>query len=165
DLANDLGNLAQRVLSMVQRYCEGRVPKAGPPTAADKALLGSAQGLLPKLRAEYAVPAYHRALDHLWAVVADANRYVDEQAPWALRKSDPARCDTVLQVLCETIRHLGILIQPVMPGAMAKLLDQLAIPADQRDFAALISAPLAAGVQLPKPEGVFPRYVEEGAAG
>ena len=109
DLANDLGNLAQRVLSMVQRYCEGRVPKAGALTEADKTLLGSAQALLPKLRAEYAVPAYHRALDHLWAVVADANRYVDEQAPWALRKSDPARCDTVLYVLAETIRHLGIL--------------------------------------------------------
>src|SRR6185312_1631011 len=160
DLANDLGNLAQRVLSMVQRYCEGRVPKAGALTEADKTLLGSAQALLPKLRAEYAVPAYHRALDHLWAVVADANRYVDEQAPWALRKSDPARCDTVLYVLAETIRHLGILIQPVMPGSMAKMLDQLAIPADKRDFASLAASPLAAGAALPKPEGVFPRYID-----
>src|SRR5579862_8219667 len=135
DLANGLGNLAQRVLSMIQRYCEGRVPKAGAFTAADEALLGAARGLLPKLRQEYAVPAYHRALDHLWAVVGDANRYVDEQAPWGLRKSDPARCDTVLYVLAETIRHLGILIQPVMPTSAAKMLDQLAVPATQRDFA------------------------------
>jgi methionyl-tRNA synthetase len=136
------------------------VPKAGALTDADKTLLGSAQSLLPKLRAEYAVPAYHRALDHLWAVVADANRYVDEQAPWALRKSDPARCDTVLYVLAETIRHLGILIQPVMPGSMAKMLDQLAIPADKRDFASLAASPLAAGMALPKPEGVFPRHID-----
>jgi methionyl-tRNA synthetase len=161
DLANDLGNLAQRVLSMIQRYGEGRVPKAGALAAADEVLLGAARDLLPKLRAEYSVPAYHRALDHLWALVGDANRYVDEQAPWALRKNDPARCDTVLYVLAETIRHLGILIQPVMPTSAAKLLDQLALPPDQRDFAALATHPLASGTQLPKPEGVFPRYVEE----
>jgi methionyl-tRNA synthetase len=161
DLANDLGNLAQRVLSMVQRYCEGRVPKPGSLSAADETLLGAARGLLPKLRAEYAVPAYHRALDHVWAVVADANRYVDDQAPWALRKSDPARCDTVLYVLAESIRHLAILIQPVMPTSAGKMLDQLALPAGQRDFAALAAHPLSAGTSLPKPEGVFPRYVDD----
>jgi methionyl-tRNA synthetase len=161
DLANDLGNLAQRVLSMIQRYCEGRVPKPGALTPADEALLFVALGLLPNLRTEFAVPAYHRALEQLWTVVGHANRYVDEQAPWALRKTDPARCDTVLYVLAETIRHLGILIQPFMPGSMAKLLDQLALPPDQRDFPALASHPLASGTALPKPEGVFPRYVEE----
>ncbi|HEX4113684.1 MAG TPA: methionine--tRNA ligase, partial [Stellaceae bacterium] len=128
--------------------------------AADETLLGAARGLLPKLRTEYAVPAYHRALDHLWGVVGDANRYVDEQAPWALRKTDPARCDTVLYVLAETIRHLAILIQPVMPTSAGKMLDQLALSASQRDFAALGAHPLATGTQLPKPEGVFPRYVE-----
>jgi methionyl-tRNA synthetase len=160
DLANDLGNLAQRVLSMLQRYCEGRVPKAGALTAADETLLGAARGLLAKLRAEYAVPAYHRALDHLWAVVGDANRYVDEQAPWNLSKNDPARCGTVLYVLAETIRYLAILVQPVMPGSAAKLLDQLTIPATARDFAALAAHPLEAGIALPAPQGVFPRYTE-----
>ncbi|HEY5210463.1 MAG TPA: methionine--tRNA ligase [Stellaceae bacterium] len=162
DLANDLGNLAQRVLTMVQRYCEGRVPAPGPFTAPDQALLGAARALLAALRVEYAVPAYHRALEQIWVVVGDANRYVDEQAPWALRKSEPARCDTVLYVLADTIRHLAILVQPMMPGSMTKLLDQLAVPPDRRDFAALAASPLVAGTMLPKPKGIFPRYVEEG---
>jgi methionyl-tRNA synthetase len=160
DLANDLGNLAQRVLSMIQRYCGGTVPAAGPLSAADAALLDAAHGLLAKLREEIAVPAYHRALDHLWAVVSEANRYVDEQAPWALDKNDPPRRDTALYVLAETIRHLAILIRPFMPTSMAKLLDQLAIPPGEREFAALTARSLAPGTLLPKPEGVFPRYVE-----
>lgn len=163
DLANDLGNLAQRVLSMIQRYCAGRVPVAGALEPADNALLGTAGGLLEKLRTEYAVPAYHRVLDHLWEVVSAANRYVDEQAPWALNRSDPSRGDTVLYVLAETIRHLAILLQPVMPTSAARMLDQLAVPPDQRDFAALLAHRVVTGTELPKPEGVFPRYVEESA--
>ncbi len=71
---------------------------------------------------------------------------------------------TVLYVLAETIRHLAILVQPVVPQAAAKLLDQLAVPAESRDFAALGSAAAGAGHRLPKPEGIFPRYVEAPAA-
>ena len=162
DLANDFGNLAQRVLSMINRNCEGRLPEPGPLAAADDALLAAASGLHAKLRAEFAEQAFHRALETLWQVVGEANRYVDEQAPWALRKTDPARMATVLYVLAETIRHLAILTQPVVPQSAAKLLDQLAVPAEARDFAAL-ARPLVPGTQLPKPEGIFPRYVEEGA--
>jgi methionyl-tRNA synthetase len=92
-------------------------------------------------------------------VIGDANRYVDEQAPWALRKTDPARMGTVLYVLAETIRHLAILAQPVMPTAAGKLLDQLAVPEGARDFASLDSS-LKVGMQLPKPEGIFPRRTD-----
>jgi methionyl-tRNA synthetase len=161
DLANDLGNLAQRVLSMIQRYCEGRVPRPATFAASDEALLGAARGLLTRLRQEFAIPAYHRALDHLWEVVGDANRYVDEEAPWALNKSDPGRRDTVLYVLVETIRHLAILIQPIMPGSADKLLSQLSVGPDARDFAALGARPLRPEMALPRPEGVFPRHVED----
>jgi methionyl-tRNA synthetase len=160
DLANDFGNLAQRVLSLINRNAEARVPVPGPLAAADEALLGAARGLLGKLRAEFAEQAFHRALEHLWQVVGEANRYVDEMAPWALRKTDPARMATVLYVLAETLRHLAILVQPVVPQAAGKLLDQLAVPADRRDFAAL-AQPIVPGAELPKPEGIFPRYVEE----
>jgi methionyl-tRNA synthetase len=159
DLANDFGNLAQRVLAMVNRNCEGRLPAPGPFAAADDTLLAAAQGLLTKLRAEFAEQAFHRALEAVWQVVSDANRYVDEQAPWALRKTDPKRMGTVLYVLAETLRHLAILVQPVVPGAAAKLLDELAARTDERNFAAL-ARPLAPGTTLPKPEGIFPRYVE-----
>jgi methionyl-tRNA synthetase len=160
DLANDFGNLAQRVLSMINRNCDAKVPQPGALTPADQALLDAAKSLHAKLRAEFAEQAFHRALEALWQVVGDANRYVDEQAPWALRKTDPKRMETVLYVLAETLRHLAILVQPVVPQAAAKLLDQLAVPPERRDFAALAATPLAPGTALPKPVGVFPRYVE-----
>ena len=95
--------------------------------------------------------------------MGDANRYVDAMAPWGLRRTDPARMGTVLYVLAETIRHLAILAQPVVPAAASRMLDQLAQPANARDFAALAAHPLAAGITLPKPQGIFPRYVEEEA--
>jgi methionyl-tRNA synthetase len=163
DLANDLGNLAQRVLSMINRNCEGRVPQPGTLTAADETLLASARGLLPRVRAEFADQSFHRGLEAIWQVVGEANRYVDEQAPWALAKSDRARMATVLHTLGETIRHIAILVQPIVPQAAAKLLDQLAIAAEARDFAALSSQTLRPGAALPKPVGIFPRHIEDRA--
>ena len=165
DLANDFGNLAQRVLSMINKNCAAAVPQPGAYAAADQTLLGSAHALLPKLRAEFSQQAFHRGLDAIWQVIGDANRYVDEQAPWALRKNDPPRMATVLYVLAETVRHLAILAQPVVPASAARLLDQLAVPADARSFAALgEGGALVPGTALPKPAGVFPRFVEETAA-
>jgi methionyl-tRNA synthetase len=106
---------------------------------------------------------FHTALTDLWEVVGRSNRYVDEQAPWALRTSDPARMATVLWVLAETIRHLAILAQPVIPAASSRMLDQLAVPADRRSFAGLGPAgALAPGTVLPAPVPVLPRLVEEG---
>jgi methionyl-tRNA synthetase len=164
DLANGLGNLAQRVLSMINKNCSEQVPQPGAFTDADKKLLASAHGLVGKLRPLFAEQAFNRALEAIWQVVGEGDRYVDENAPWALKKTDPARMATVLYVLAETVRHLAILVQPFMPGSTAKMLDQLAIPADARTFAALgEGGALKPGTKLPKPEGVFPRYVEEAA--
>jgi methionyl-tRNA synthetase len=120
---------------------------------------------MERLRGEYRVQAFNRALEATWAVIGAANRYIDEQAPWTLRKTDPARMGAVLYTVAETVRRLAILSQPVMPGSMGRMLDQLGVPEDARDFAAL-GIPLAPGTQLPKPQGVFPRYVEpeEGAS-
>lgn len=159
DLANDFGNLAQRSLSMIAKNCGGQVPAPGAFTGADEALLGAARGLHARLREDYRGQAFNRALEATWAVVAQANRYIDEQAPWALRKTDPARMGTVLYTVAETLRHLAILSQPVMPGSMARMLDQLGVPEEARSFASLGDA-LAPGTALPKPEGVFPRHVE-----
>ena len=160
DLANDYGNLAQRSLSLIAKNCAGKVPSFERATDEDHVLLDRALGLLPDLRRHMAVPAPHLALEAIWAVIADANRYVDAQAPWGLRKTDFERMEAVLYTLAETIRRLALLTQPFMPASSAKLLDQLAVPADARDFAALEGAPLAPGTPLPKPEGVFPRRVE-----
>jgi methionyl-tRNA synthetase len=161
DLANDFGNLAQRVLVMINRNCDACVPEPGVFTAADKALLDTAGGLLQAVRAHVSEQAFHLALETIWRVVSEANRYVDEQAPWVLTRSDPARLRTVLYTLAETLRHLAILAQPFVPGSAARLLDQLAVPETARRFTALAEAPLRSGTPLPKPEGVFPRFVEE----
>ncbi len=163
DLANDLGNLAQRVLSMINRNCGAAVPQSGPFETADEALVAKARDVLGKIREDFDQQAFHRGLEALWHVIGDANRYVDAQAPWALRKTDPARMGTVLYVLADVIRRLAILAQPVMPGSAARILDQLAVTNDAREFADLETA-VASGTALPKPTPVFPRYVEEEAA-
>lgn len=165
DLANDFGNLAQRVLSMIAKNCDGKVPTSGAFSDADNALLGQAHGLLAAVRAEMDVQAFHKALEAIWSLVGEANRYVDDQAPWALKKTNPDRMQTVLYVLAEVIRHAAILAQPVMPDAMATMLDQLSLGADQRGFDQLgPDGALVAGTDLPKPQGVFPRYVDEAAS-
>ncbi|MCF8496217.1 MAG: methionine--tRNA ligase, partial [Alphaproteobacteria bacterium] len=125
DLANAFGNLAQRTLSMIHKNCDAAIPTPGEFTAEDQALLDLAHAALPKIRDHMDHFLVHRALEDLWQVVYEANAYVDAQAPWALKKEDPARMVTVLYVLAETIRCLGIMIQPVTPAGAAKLLNQL----------------------------------------
>jgi methionyl-tRNA synthetase len=160
DLANDFGNLAQRVLVMINRDCAATVPEPGALASVDQALLTSARCLLELVRKHMEDQAFHLALEIIWRIVAEANRYVDEQAPWALRRTDPGRMNTVLYTLAETIRHLAIIVQPFVPAAVGRLLDQLAVSGGSRDFAALVATPLVPGTRLPKPEGIFPRYVE-----
>jgi methionyl-tRNA synthetase len=159
DLANDFGNLAQRVLSMINKNCAAAVPDHGSFSSADQVLLGAAEGLYGRLVDEIGRQAFHTALESMWQVVAMGNRYVDEQAPWALNKNDPPRMATVLYVVADVVRRLAILAQPFMPGSCGRLLDQLAVPVDQRQFAALVRR-LPPGTALPKPTGVFPRFVD-----
>ena len=160
ELANDYGNLVQRVLALVQRNCAGRMPEPGDLTGDDRGLLEAAERLLHEVRAAMAGQALSRALEAIFEVVGGANRYVDAQAPWALRKSDPARMATVLYVLAETIRRLALLTQAFLPDASARVLDQLAVAADARTLAHCgdSSAMLRPGTPLPAPTGVFPRF-------
>jgi len=161
DLANDFGNLCLRVLSMINRNCDGKVPEPQVFTQADDALLADSFLLLDDLRGFYSRQEIHLAMQRQWDVVSAANRYVDREAPWALKKTDPARMGTVLFVLAEVIRRLAILAQPLMPESCNRILDQLAVSATERNFAHVhITAELKPGTALPKPEGVFPRFVE-----
>ncbi len=165
DLANDYGNLAQRILTMINRNCDAAVPTPGPFTDADEALIGAADGLLAAVRADYGAQAFHLALTRIWEVVSQANRYVDDQAPWALRKTDPDRMATVLYVVAETVRCLALLTQPVMPDASGRMLDQLGVGSDRRDLSTFGAAGrLTPGQALPKPAPVFPRLTEEADA-
>ena len=163
DLANDLGNLAQRSLSMVAKNCGAQVPECGTLTDDDKTLISDAESLLATCRTAHDGQAIHQALNAIWGVVGAANRYFASQEPWALKKTDPARMNTVLYVTMDVIRRIAILTQPYMPGASEKLLDLLGVAADARQFAQLDTG-LVAGTALPKPEPVFPRYVEPEAA-
>ncbi len=164
ELANDFGNLVQRVLSMINKNCEARVPDVSDDrfTPEDRALLDSAYGLLASVRQNMDVQAFHEALESIWAAIRAANAYVDHQAPWKLKKEDPERMAVVLYTLAETIRLLAVILQPFMPGSCSKVLDQLEIGETERSFAVFDAAhSLSSGTELPKPQGVFPRYVEE----
>ena len=164
ELANDLGNLAQRSLSMVGRYCDGTLPAPGEFADADTEILSQAANVIGDVRKHMDNQAFHEALEAIWVLVRAANAYVDAQAPWHLHKENPARRDTVLYVLAETIRHLGIYIQPFMPDSAAKMLDLLAVGEDAREFAHIgADHALTGGTALPKPEPVFPRFVDEEA--
>ena len=159
DLANDIGNLAQRSLSMIAKNCDGVLPTPGPFSAEDEAILAAADSMLAISREAMASQQIHRWLEAVWAVVGEANRYFAAQAPWALRKTDPARMETVLYVTAEVIRKAAILAAPAIPLGAPKLLDLLAVPEDARVFAALDTR-LVPGTALPPPVGVFPRYVD-----
>ncbi len=164
DLANDLGNLAQRSLSMVGKAFGGVLPEPGDFTAEDKTILAAADGMIGIAREHMKTQALHQVLNAIWAVVADANRYFASEAPWAKAKTDPQRQGTILYVTAEVLRQVAILAQPVMPSSTAKLLDLLAVPAAERSFAELDGIKrIAPGRQLPPPAPVFPRYVEPGA--
>ncbi len=159
ELANDLGNLAQRTLSLIAKNCASMLPGFGAATDADHALLAQANALPGQLRAAIDQQNFHEALEDVWKTVRACNAYIDHQAPWALRKTDITRMATVLRVLADAIRVIATVLQPVMPASMAKMLDQLGVPQNARAIAAL-ATPLAEGTILPPPQGVFPRYVE-----
>jgi methionyl-tRNA synthetase len=164
DLANELGNLAQRSLSMVAKNLGGVVPEPAALSDDDRELLSTAEGLLERVRAHFDVPAMHLALEAIWLVLGAANKYFSAQEPWVLSKSeshaDQERFGTVLYTTLEVVRVAALLVQPVMPDSAAKLLDLVGQPTDQRSFDA-IGTRLAAGTALPAPSGVFPRYQVE----
>lgn len=162
DLANDLGNLAQRSLSMIGKNCDAKVPVCGDLTDEDKEILSQVDGLLEVSRKAMETQAVHQYVGSVFASVSETNRYFASQEPWALKKTDPARMNTVLYLTAEIIRQVAILSQAVMPTSAGKLLDLLAVSEDNRSFAQLGEAGrLVAGTDLPKPSGVFPRYVEQ----
>jgi methionyl-tRNA synthetase len=158
DLANNLGNLAQRSLSMINKNCEGRVPQFGHATAADEALereVGEAIQAAQKAMDEQLV---HEATGAIIAALSSANNYFAAQEPWALKKTDPERMATVLYRTADTVRRLAIPMLAFVPGSAARLLDQLAVPeADRILPLALVRDRLVPGMELPVPQGVFAR--------
>lgn len=167
DLANGLGNLAQRTLSQIVKNCDSKIPAPGDFTAEDKELLDHAHiRLLPAVRTEFDGFRFNRGLELVWKLVDAANAYIDVQAPWALKKTDIARMNTVLYVLAEVIRVLALIVQPVMPQSSAKMLEQLVVGEGTRDFTAITAAhALKPGTVIPVPQGVFPRIQTDDTKG
>ncbi len=163
DLANELGNLAQRVFSMIAKNCEGQLPALENLTTEDQTLLDLAENTLNDVQKHLDQQAFSHALEAAWELVRSANRYVDEQAPWVLRKENPERMKIVLAVLAETIRHIALYLTPFMPDSCGKILDYLKIEEANRNFAKIgIAGRLPEGLILEKPQAVFPRYQVEG---
>jgi len=162
DLANDLGNLAQRTLTLIARNAGAVLPAGRATTEDDRSLADAAAALPGLLRERIDHQAFHEALEEVWKVIRAANGYIDRQAPWALAKTDLPRMGVVLRVLVDALRAAATLLQPFMPDSMARMLDQLGVPESARNFAAL-ATPLADLTPLPPPRGVFPRYVEAAA--
>jgi methionyl-tRNA synthetase len=162
ELANSFGNLAQRTLSLIHKNCDGRPPPIHGHTDADNALFD----LLDKatrqaMPAAYDKLAFAQALESWIGAVYACNAYIDEQAPWALRKTDPERMQTVLATLYIAIALLAVPVIPIMPGSMARLLDAMGIAPELRSFEGIWShwySRLAeSGYRIDKPQGLFPR--------
>ena len=162
DLANDLGNLAQRSLSMIAKNLGGTSPHLQNLLPQDEAILALADGLPEKCRQLMQNFALHQILGEIWRVVAEANRYFATEEPWIIRKTDQARFEVILAVTSEVLRAIAIMAQPVMPVSCAKLLDLLGAPENSRDFSHVgRKGRQEGGRMLPAPSGLFPRYVEE----
>ena len=160
NLANELGNLCQRTLTMVYKNCGKAVPtEVGVLTIEDERLLASAKSLHARAAAAISEQAIQKYANELIEMVWDANKYIDDNAPWVLRKTDPERMATVLYVIMEVLRHVAILYQPIIPESANKILDILTVPQDERKFEHLVGDEykVKPGAPVSKPKGVFPR--------
>jgi methionyl-tRNA synthetase len=163
DLANSFGNLAQRTLSFIAKNCDGTLPHGGKGDPADEELLATVrQATAVDLPRFFEDLALSQGIEAWIRAVFACNQYIDVQAPWALRKTDPERMVAVLATLCQAIVDLAIAIQPVVPRSAAKLLDQLGVPAGERDFTILgdtgrYARLAASGFTLAPPTPIFPR--------
>lgn len=160
ELANSFGNLAQRVLSMIFKNMDGELRGGLPADPADDALAATVTAELAAMLERFEALAFSEGIEAWMRAVFACNAYVDEQAPWALRKTDPERMAAVLMTLIRQVRDLAIAIRPVVPSSIDALLDQMGVSADARDYAALedqdwIDA--LARFRLAQPVGVFPR--------
>jgi methionyl-tRNA synthetase len=162
ELANGFGNLAQRTLSQIFKNLDGHLPAIHGHTPEDLALFETVDGIISRTMPDaYADLAMSQALEAWMQAVFACNAYIDAQAPWALRKTDPERMETVLATLYICIAQLAVAVQPVIPASAARLLDAMGISETLRSPADISShwySPLAeGGFRLAAPQGLFPR--------
>ncbi|WP_332065562.1 methionine--tRNA ligase [Bartonella sp. CB189] len=159
DLANDLGNLAQRSLSMIAKNCDAKVPIPAILSDQDEQLLKQSLQTLQIMREAMLSQKIHVALSAIFSVVANANRYFANEEPWSLRKNNQKRFCTVLYVTAEVLRQIGIMLLPFMPQSASKILDSLAIPEEDRLLYHVNNSKIKEGFDLPPPQPIFPRFM------
>src|SRR5664280_1346675 len=164
DLANDLGNLSSRTLSMITRYFDGEVPYPSPSEAApaDETIAALAQKTIAGFHAQFEQFQFSRALETAWSLVAAVNKYIVENEPWAVAeredKDSRARLATILYTSAEALRVVTALVHPIIPEATARIWTQLGLgEISQLDLRNLAWGQLPLGTKLGKVEGVFPR--------
>ncbi len=159
ELANNIGNLVQRTLTLIQKNCDGKVPIKGESLNQDLELMAI---IYLRFNESFYIPLlkqqFHVVLQEIINIATHANSYIDKEAPWVLKKENPSRMHMVLYTLAETIRCIAIMLQPFMPDSSSKILDQLSVPNDKRKFNSLSKDDaLKSGVELPAPKPIFPR--------
>lgn len=160
DLADDIGNLAQRVLTMINKNCDSKIPAPGTPlTEEDEAMIRAAEDSYGAIREAMYSQNVKYVCETIVNVAKQGNKYIDVQAPWTLRKTDVARFNTVVYVLTESIRRIAVLLQPLVPSASSNLLDQIGASDPYRSFASLHER-IPPGTTIGTPSPVFPKLVD-----
>jgi methionyl-tRNA synthetase len=164
ELSNKIGNLVQRTLSMVHKNCDASIPNYTTDKIDDLYkiyILVEAQLLFEKVKDRIQEYQFHKALEEILLFVDHVNIFVDQEAPWGLKKTDPARMAEVLYTVLESVRYFAILLLPFIPDSANKILDQLLVPIEQRSFQFLTKDRALGGGKITSPAGVFPRIVSE----
>lgn len=165
DLANALGNLFQRVLSMVHKNCDAQIPAYLDVRPEDDTYISIFDSLIENYRREMNSLQFHKALDITWQAIYEANRYMDAQEPWKLKKENPEQMQHILRVLMESFRFITLCIKPFMPESAAKYEMQLNWQANSYSETEEGSFfMLETGKEVTKPEGVFMRIESHGAS-